>query len=103
MRKTPQDFKREEVRKIFDKVLRQERAILNPVSVKVAESLDSDFTSTTFVFTDSAAEKKVNTITESSGKGFIDCLFLGLQKHYSPEYRSLEKIKKFCITRPFNF
>ena len=45
MRRTPQEFKREEVKYLFDKVLQSQKLKLEPLTVSVGETWKSDFTS----------------------------------------------------------
>lgn len=89
MRTTPQQFKRLEIKKIIDKILKDSKAILRPVSIKLQESLDENYTTTEFSF---ELGSKMFT-KKQKGKGFIDGLFSGLHSHFSSNYKSLEKIK----------
>lgn len=93
MRKTPQEFRREEVKKLFDKILAENKTNLEPLSISVSESLNDDFTTTDFSFQDTSPNGGIVTITDSKGKGFIDGLFKGLYDHYSSKYHSVKKIK----------
>ena len=93
MRKTPQQFRREGVIQIFDKVLGESKTKLFPVSISASESLDDDFTTTDFSFEESGVNPRIVTITDSKGRGFVDGLFEGLHKHYVKKYPSIEKIK----------
>ena len=93
MRKTPQDFKRVEVKQIIAKVLGDTMTRLSPVSISVTESLDDDFTTTDFSFEITGKDSKIVTLENQKGKGFVDGLFTGLQQYFSCDYRSLEKIR----------
>lgn len=93
MRKTPQDFKRVEVKQIITKVLGDTQTRLLPISITVGESLDDDFTTTDFSFEVAGKDPKIVTLENQKGKGFVDGLFAGLQQHFSGEYDSLEKIR----------
>lgn len=93
MRKTPQDFKRVEVKQIIKKVLGDTQTRLLPISITVGESLDDDFTTTDFSFEITGKDSKIVTLEGQKGKGFVDGLFAGLQQHFSSEYSSLEKIR----------
>ena len=93
MRKTPQDFKRVEVKQIISKVLGDTQTRLLPISITVGESLDDDFTTTDFSFEIAGKDPKIVTLEGQKGKGFVDGLFAGLQQHFSSEYSSLEKIR----------
>ena len=50
MKRTPQQFRRENVKKLFDKILLQSKTQFSPLSIKVYESLNDDFTTTDFSF-----------------------------------------------------
>lgn len=93
MRKTPQDFKRVEVKEIIAKVLGDTVTRLAPVSISVSESLNDDFTTTDFSFEVLGNDPKVVTLENQKGKGFVDGLFMGLQQYFSSDYNSLAKIK----------
>ena len=93
MRKTPQDFKRVEVKQIITKVLGDTQTRLLPISITVGESLDDDFTTTDFSFEVTGKDSKIVTLESQKGKGFVDGLFAGLQHHFSSEYSSLDKIR----------
>ena len=93
MRRTPQHFRREKVKKLFDKVLLQNKTQLIPISINTSESLNDDFTTTDFSFEEIGENQKIVTISDSKGNGFIDGLFLGLHNHYVGKYNSLEKLK----------
>tara|TARA_E500000331_G_scaffold340798_1_gene372480 strand:+ start:58 stop:669 length:612 start_codon:yes stop_codon:yes gene_type:complete len=91
-RKPVQEIRREEVRSIFDRVLKDKKVTLSPVSISVTESKDSDFTSIEFSFTDDKFTKEI-CLNDARGKGFVDCLFRALHTHYVERYTSLRKIK----------
>ena len=93
MKETPQQFRRQNVKKLFDKILLQSKTQFLPLSINVSESLNDDFTTTDFSFEEKGATQRIITIRNSKGKGFIDGLFLGLYKEYIKNYASLEKLK----------
>ena len=92
MQKTPQQFKRLEVKQIIDRVLKKEKKTLSPLSIVVKESLQCDHTLTDFSFRENSFEDKVVDLKEQEGKGFIDGLFGGLHNHYYNLYPSLAEI-----------
>ena len=89
MRKSPEEFRRENVKQLFDKILKETKVKLEPISITASESLDDDFTTVEFSFED--GDKIIST--QAKGKGFVDGLFHGLYSHYILDYPSLEKIK----------
>ena len=93
MRKTPQEFKRVEVKQVITKVLRDTKTNLSPISISVNESMNDDFTTTDFSFRISGPESRIVTLENQKGKGFVDGLFIGLQQYFCSKYNSLEKIK----------
>ena len=94
MKPTPHFFKREDVKKVFDKVLKRKKTLLSPISIAIQEGPSRKHgTITNFSFQSKGVENKVVTIANSKGSGFVDCLFGGLHDHYAQKYPSLEKIK----------
>ena len=92
MQKTPQEFKRQNVKLVFEKVLRDTSTSLQPLSIAASESLRDDFTTTEFSFEETGLLDKIIS-RESRGKGFIDGIFNGLYSNYVKDYPSLEKIR----------
>ncbi len=92
MQKTPQEFKRQSVKQLFNKILKDSKTKLEPISISVSESLNDDFTTTEFSFQETGLESKIISKI-SEGKGFVDGLFHGLYSNYINQHPSLEKIK----------
>lgn len=94
MHKTPQQFRRESVKKLFDKVLGEGKTEFSPLSINTSESLDDDFTTVDLNFSErSGSSIKVIDSKDIKAKGFVDGLFLGLHQQYAEKYKSLDKIK----------
>ena len=93
MKKTPQEFRREEVKKLFEKVLGNCKTNLVPLSISVSESLNDDFTTTDFSFEDISPSGSITTVTDVKSRGFVDGLFRGLHEHYAKHFTSLKHIK----------
>ena len=94
MLKTPQEFKHENVKKLFEKVLRGTKTELTPISISISESFQDDFTSVDLQFSEKTSEnQEIISLPGLKAKGFVDGLFLGLHKRYSEKYHSLDKIK----------
>ena len=86
MLKTPQEFKRENVKKLFQKVLRDTKTKLAPLSISISESFENDFTSVDLQFSEKSSEdEEVVSLPGLKAKGFVDGLFLGLHKRYSED------------------
>lgn len=92
MNKSPEFFKRIEVKEIIDKALGETKTQFTPVAISATESFDADFTSVDFSFRQ-APKGKIVAIKDSKGKGFIDGLFSGMHKTFTCAHPSLSKIK----------
>tara|TARA_R100001510_G_C7644384_1_gene201848 strand:- start:894 stop:1505 length:612 start_codon:yes stop_codon:yes gene_type:complete len=98
MQKTPHHFKRKEVKDIINKVLKDEKITLKPLSISTKESLDNDLTTTSFCFIEQIKDEENRiAIEDQPGKGFIDGLFTGLHDYYEERYKSLKDIKLFDL------
>tara|TARA_Y100000592_G_scaffold99255_1_gene174655 strand:+ start:23527 stop:24123 length:597 start_codon:yes stop_codon:yes gene_type:complete len=103
--KTPDDHKRETIREIFKKRLKESTVILSPVGIEVNESLDSDFTSASISFDEKVgAEIKRCNLTESNAKGLVDAIFKILFANFSSKYSSIANIqlKNYQVKPIFN-
>lgn len=92
MRKTPQQFKRLEVKQVIGKILKDTRTTLKPLSITTGESLADNFTTTDFSFEIYDTDKKIVSLGEQRGKGFVDGLFTGLRDYFSTDYESLKSL-----------
>ena len=92
MRKTPQQFKRLEVKQVIGKILKDTRTTLKPLSITTGESLADNFTTTDFSFEIYDIDKKIVSLGEQRGKGFVDGLFTGLRDYFSTDYESLKSL-----------
>ena len=95
MKKTPQEFKREATKNLFDKVLKAQKIKLNPFQISVDESFKSDFTSVQMVIneaTDGFSGTSFSMV-ENEAKGFVDGMFKACHRHYAEAYPSLNKIR----------
>lgn len=94
MRRTPQEFKREEVKHLFDKVLQSQKIKLEPLTVSVGETWKSDFTSVELSYMLKKSEStKVFQAQESEAKGFVDGIFRACYKTLANDCPSLANIK----------
>lgn len=94
MRKTPQHFKRENVKKLFEKVLGDGKVKLTPLSINILESFQDDFTTVDLIYTETCQNStETRSLSGIKAKGFVDCLFVGLHNEYVKNYSSLKKIK----------
>ena len=92
MRKTPQQFKRLEVKQVIGKIIKDTRTTLKPLSITTGESLADNFTTTDFSFEIYDTDKKIVSLGEQRGRGFVDGLFTGLRDYFSTDYESLKSL-----------
>ncbi len=94
MYKTPQEFRRESIKELFERILGDEKTSLAPLSINISESFDDDFTTVNLVFTEKSSHStKTVELDKIKAKGFVDGLFLGLHNNYAEKHKSLDKIK----------
>jgi len=91
--KTPQDFRRENIKQLFDKILKQDKIKLEPLSLTVSESRDSDFTDVSFSFDLFDGEDKTNyNFSNVEGKGFDDAIFTKCHEVLTEQHPSLKNL-----------
>ncbi len=97
MIKTPQHFKREEIKSTITKILGQTKTNFEPLSISVSESLNDDFTTTDFSFEETGRHTEIVSVLDSKGKGFVDGLFEGLHHHFVEDFPSLLNVRLLDI------
>ena len=90
--RTPQDFRRENVKELFDKILKNNKTVITPQSITINESVDSDFTSVGFSINVAGEDKRTYNFTEVEGKGFVDAVFTALYDEFIEPYPSLKNL-----------
>ena len=95
MRKTPEEFKRENVKELFDRILKSYRIRLRPFDISVNESFNTDFTSVEMSINENTQgiQSPHFVLAEHEAKGFVDGMFKCCHKHYSKDYGSLNSIR----------
>ena len=93
MRKTPQEFKRLEVKKVINRTLGESKTVLGPIFIKAEEEFSSGATLTSFSFRISGPRIEDVTLSNIPGKVFVDGIFRGLDKYFTPDFPSLKKIR----------
>jgi len=94
MRKTPQEFRRENVKNLFDKILTSQKISLQPLKIVVNETWQSDFTTVDLEMSQVQGDtKKTIHVMEVEAKGFVDGIFKACHKTFLQEFGSLENIK----------
>ena len=92
MLKTPQHHKRESIRQLFRKVLKQETIKLTPKSVSMLENFEKDPIITEVNFEYFHNDKEIS-LRQTSTAGLVDCLFTGLRDFYIDDYHSISNIR----------
>lgn len=92
--KTPEESKRNDLRNLFQSILRDNVIVLSPVSVSSKEVFDNEESEVSFAFNErvSGKNKKVS-LRSVKGKGLVDCLFRGCKNKYSESYLSLQSVE----------
>ena len=91
--KTPQDFRRENIKQLFNKVLGEQKITLTPVNLSISEDAAASFTKVSFSFDLAEGEKNVNySFSEIKGKGFVDAIFSTCYDALIGEFVSLKNI-----------
>lgn len=92
--KTPEESKRNNLRDLFQSILRDNTISLSPVSVSAKEVFDNKESEVSFAFNEriSGKSKKVS-LRSVKGKGLVDCLFRGCKNKYSESYPSLQSVE----------
>ena len=94
MRKTPQEFRRENVKELFTKILMSQKVCLQPLNISVNETWRSDFTTVDLEMLQIQGDvKKPVHVMEVEAKGFVDGIFKACHKTFLQEFSSLENIK----------
>lgn len=93
--RTPQDFRREDIKQLFDKILKSHQIKLNPFSISAEESFESDFTRVELSIneTKQGVSGPSFILSESEAKGFVDGMFKSCHNHYVENYPSLSNIR----------
>lgn len=92
-RKTPQFFKRQQVREVIDKILKTQKTILSPLEFTVSESFGSDYTETSFSFRESGNKDRTVPLSNIKSRGVVDGIFRGLHEFYQEDYPSIKRIR----------
>ena len=94
MRKTPQQFRRDNVKKLHEKILQDNKTVFSPLSISTHESIEDDFTTVDLSFSEKTLNSnKIVQLRGIKANGFVDGLFIGLYNNYVKNYNSLSKLK----------
>lgn len=93
MIKTPQEFRRDSIKQLFDKFLLSQKTSLEPLTISVGETWESDFTSVSLSFNNIRGEDKETMFVEEESRGFVDGIFKACYKEFTKQHTSLINIK----------
>tara|TARA_R100001510_G_C7646836_1_gene204159 strand:- start:1257 stop:1850 length:594 start_codon:yes stop_codon:yes gene_type:complete len=91
--KTPDDFRRDDVKNVFKKRLGSNIVELRPISIRISETSDLKSTMVDLCFEKSEGEvtKKYN-FENQPGSGFVDSVYKTCYNCFAEEYASLKNI-----------
>jgi hypothetical protein len=94
MRRTLQEFKRGNLKELFEKTIRTRQIKLEPSAISVKESWNSDFTVVELAINEtSSGLQNCREIVETQAKGFVDGIFKACHAQYVEGHASLRNIK----------
>lgn len=97
--KTPDDFRREDVKKMFASRLGEGLIRLEPASIKIEESSTSDRTVVDFSFDLIEFEQRSQFSFERvEASGFVDAIFTSCYNTFVDKYVSLQNLKLIDLT-----
>ena len=106
MRKTPQDFKRDDIKQLFTKILKQEKVQLSPLRIEIEESFEDSQGSrvSLSIIHCSNGNTTEQKFIEPTAVGFVDGIFRACFKEFSKEHKSLKNIRlvDFQVRPNFN-
>ena len=92
MKKTPQEFKRENIKNLFHKILKEEQLLFTPLNISVLENQEDKHTSVSFSFELSDKVKEIIEL-DCNANGFVDGLFTACYDYFCDSYNSLKNIR----------
>tara|TARA_S200000501_G_scaffold355387_1_gene377020 strand:+ start:1570 stop:2169 length:600 start_codon:yes stop_codon:yes gene_type:complete len=91
--RTPQDFRRENVKELFDRILKDSKTKLVPKNISINESINSDFTSVSFSLDMiSGQETRTYNFIDVEGKGFVDAVFTTCYEEFVEPFPSIKNL-----------
>jgi len=94
MKKTPQEFRRENLKHLFEKMLKTRKVKLEPLDISVEESWNNDFTVVNLSINETSSGDQVcREITEDKARGFVDGMFKACHSQYVEDHPSLNNIR----------
>ena len=94
MKKTPQEFRRENLKNLFEKTLQARQVKLEPLDISVKESWNSDFTDVDLAINETVGGlQDCRQLVQDKAKGFVDGIFKACHSQYVEDHASLQNIK----------
>lgn len=91
--KTPDTFRREDIKAIFSRRLKNTQVHLRPIEIVVTDNYESDQTEVCFSFEKiEANSKKLYQFRNVEAQGMIDAVFTKCHECFEPEYKSLRNV-----------
>ena len=91
--RTTEDLRRQDVKELFNKVLKEERVEISPISILIKEQLEQKYTIVDFAFEiTQSLTPTVYSFDDARGKGFVDALFTATHAHFIEDYDSLSNL-----------
>ena len=91
--KTPEDYRRKDIKKLFDKILKKEKVSIRTRSILIQEDSQSDMTNVCFSFDlESDGVKRGYNYIDVKGKGFVDAIFTHCHEELVESYTSLKNL-----------
>ena len=99
MIRTPEHFKRERVKQVFHRRLRDSIVNIEPIKVSVYEEVSQSDTTIDFSFLlKTASQHELFSFEAVSGRGLVDAVFSELVSKFSQEYSSLANLSLVDIS-----
>ena len=91
--KTPQDFRRDDVRQLFSSRLGKNIVTLNPEALAIRESFSCNKTTVDFLFNKlEGGIKKEYKFQDVTGSGFLDAVYRACYNNFADSYSSLRNL-----------
>ena len=91
--RTTEDLRRQDIKELFNKVLKEEKVKISPISILIREQLEQKHTIVDFTFeVPQSLTPTVYSFDDARGKGFVDALFTATHAHFIEDYNSLSNL-----------
>ena len=91
--RTTEDLRRQDIKELFNKVLREEKVKISPISISIREQLEQKHTIVDFAFeVNQSPTPTVYSFDNIRGQGFVDAIFTATHNHFIEDYDSLSNL-----------